>query len=272
MRIWILGLMLLTGCSSVFYQPDPYMYFPPEAFGFEKKDLYFESSDGTGLHAWFFAAKGSPKGTIVQFHGNAENISSHYLSLVWLVNEGYNLFSIDYRGYGESRGRPDREGIRKDALVALDQAFELHRKSQAKKFIVYGQSLGGAIVMDAFLDWPHQEQTQLIVMDSTFSSYKSVARRALKNHWLTWLFSPLGYLFVSDEHAPRHRLGELKTRLLVIHDKNDPVVTYQNGLDLFDLANNQKEFWSTDYGLHIGIFARGHTDQRNRFLKFLSEL
>ncbi len=106
----ILLLFTLISCTNLFYQPSDRQFYRPEAFKLTYQDIYFQSSDGTKLHGWFFKGKGKPKGTIVQFHGNAENISSHFLNLAWLVLEGYNLFTFDYRGCNlRSRATPEQE-------------------------------------------------------------------------------------------------------------------------------------------------------------------
>lgn len=267
-------LVLLTscsGCSSVFYQPDRNMYYPPERAGFNPREVWFASGDGTRLHGWLFPALGigarRPKGTVIQFHGNAENISSHYASLVWLTRQGYDLFTFDYRGYGKSEGEASPEGVYKDSLSALDVGYEAHRARRTGKFIVYGQSLGGAIAMRAMKDFRFAGETRLVVMDSTFLSYDTVARQTLAKFWLTWLFSPLGPLLVSDKYAPEQVVGTLKTPLLVIHDRRDPVVKFENGREIVDKYAGQKEFWELDQGRHIAIFSE--PAGRERFVRYL---
>src|SRR5262245_39943051 len=105
MRILFIFLITILGqsCSHVFYQPSPKQYVNPAQFKLKYENLSFQSADGTKLNGWFFPAKTKkPKGTIVQFHGNAQNISTHFFSLIWLIEEGYNFFTFDYRGYGKS--------------------------------------------------------------------------------------------------------------------------------------------------------------------------
>lgn len=264
---------ILAGCTTVFYQPDRYMYYPPELNGYRQENIYFPSGDGTRLHGWFYrSTAGKPKGTIVQFHGNGQNMSAHYASLVWLTREGYNLFTFDYRGYGESLAEPDPEGVYKDGLAALDKAWELHRETKAPKLIVYGQSLGGAIAMRCFVDFRHQQETSLVVMDSTFISYKDVAQETLAKHWLTWAFSPLARVLVSDKFAPEKVLERFHNRTLVIHDKEDPVVKYQNGQALFAKISAKKEFWSLDHGEHIAVFFVDQLRYRRKFLDLLGAI
>lgn len=250
---------LLSACSKVFYQPDQLYHFPPAQIDLEPREVRFISRDGTELYGWFFAAdaegpgpKTAPKGTIVQFHGNAQNMSSHYLSLVWLTHRGYNLFTFDYRGYGKSKGDPDQKGVYEDALAALDQAWQLHQSMGA--FVVDGQSLGGAVAMRALKDWKKRDHVDLLVMDSTFLSYREVAQRFLARHWFTWILSPLPYILVSDEYSAASSLESWRGRLLVLHDRQDPVVPFELGKKTYDLAKCPKDFWEFDQGRHVGSF------------------
>ena len=267
----------LVGCSHLFYQPDQILYYPPEKLGLHPETLHFPSRDGTPLLAWYFPAKTQPaKGTILQFHGNAENMSSHYMSLVWLTQEGYNLVTFDYRGYGGSEGIPNQKGVYLDGLAALDQAWKMHSASQSKQFIVYGQSLGGAIASRSLIDWEKRDQVNLLVMDSSFYSYPTVARRILSRHWVTWVISPLGWLLVSNEYSAEKAIKQGKTRLLVIHDEKDPVVPFSCGEDVFNTATAPKEFWKLEQGRHVGSFIVTElkdpaVQMRQKFVKYLEE-
>ena len=274
----LLALFFFPGCTHVFYQPDKALHYPPEKFGYKPVLHRFTSRDDTKLVAWFFPSKrAKPLGTVVQFHGNAQNISSHYLSLVWLTEMGFNLFTFDYRGYGLSAGSATPEGVYDDSVAALDLAYQLHESSVKKaglkksKFVIVGQSLGGAIAMRAHADFSHRSATNLIVLESTFSSYRSVARKALSSHWLTWAFSPLASLLVSDEYASIEALKNNATRLLVIHDRRDPAVPHSEGLKIFEEATGPKTFWETDYGTHIDFFSPHHAGNREKFIQFLNK-
>ena len=73
-----LGLALLLCCSAcnhLFYYPDQRSYATPKALEIAYRDLAIETADGLRLHAWLMEPQGTPKGTIVHFHGNAQNIS-----------------------------------------------------------------------------------------------------------------------------------------------------------------------------------------------------
>ena len=92
--------LLQTGCSSVFFYPDNATYITPDRLNLEYEDIYLKTADGETLHGWWLPALTDEpaKGTIYFLHGNAQNVSAHILNAAWLPEQGYNVFTIDYRG------------------------------------------------------------------------------------------------------------------------------------------------------------------------------
>lgn len=269
----ILLLLLLTACTNLFYQPANRQFYTPDQFKLTFEDLYFPSLDGTKLHGWFLRARGEPKGTIVQFHGNAENISSHFLNLAWLVNEGYNLFTFDYRGYWKSDGHPEPDGVYLDALAALEKGLELHKNHGGGQFVVFGQSLGGAISLRAIPDFKGRDEIDLIVQDSTFSSYEDIAADRLASVWFLWPFSPLAYVLVSDKYASEAVFDKIIWPTLVITGGKDNVMPKKFGKKIFkNIATTEKWYWHVENAPHISSF---HVDQgrwRKEFIRLLDQL
>lgn len=274
LSILLLFSLFPSSCSSLFYYPSRQFYYSPKRFGYEAHEIPFKSQDGTQLYGWYFPVRAGAeiKGTIIQFHGNAENMSSHYLSLAWAVEQGYELFTFDYRGYGKSDGDPSQEGTYHDAIAALDQAWKLHEKSGAKRFVIDGQSLGGVIAMRASADFPHIHETSLLVLDSTFVSYKSVARKKLASFWLTWPISWLGNLLVSDKYSAEDALKKNRVKLLVIADENDPAVPFSCSEDFYSLAQSPKMFWKLHEGGHVAAFIDPHSPYRKQFIEIMDAL
>src|SRR3989304_4903016 len=104
-------ILLLTGCTSLFFQPQREHIENPVIDNFSYKDVYFKSSDGVSLHGWFLTAHGDDYGTILYLHGNAENLSTHVNYVLWLVSAGFNVLIFDYRGDGRSEGIPTGKGV-----------------------------------------------------------------------------------------------------------------------------------------------------------------
>jgi len=219
----------------------------------------FKSADGTGLTGLWFPAQNHPaKGVIVHFHGNGENMTSHYLFVYWLALEGYDVFAFDYRGYGASAGRKSIAGSIDDGVAALKTARG-RAGGVRDRLIIVGQSLGGALALAA-LERDGGEGVRGLVLDSTFASYRAVARDKLRQWWLTWPFQyPLSALLISDRWAPQRLIARRKpVPLLMMHSLGDPVVPYAQGRRLFDLAPAPKEFWRIEGKSHTeALFTRG---------------
>ncbi len=267
----LLLCLLLSSCSGFFYQPIQGALFSPERVGLKEEEVWLKSADGVKLHGWAFRAS-EKKGTVLLFHGNAENMSSHFLNLVWLIKEGYDLLVFDYRGYGFSEGIPDQHGIYYDALAAMDWAYHDHLKRETKQLIVFGQSLGGQISARALPDFKHQGEVDLFVMDSTFGSYQQMANRKMRDVWLLWPFSPLAYVGFSDEYASYKVLNKIAVPVLGLHAPEDPVVSYELGRKAHQLIKSKKWWWPVSGGKHTDAFHLPQTPFRQKFLELLSRL
>lgn len=248
--------------------------------GYHYESVDFVSSDGTKLHGWFFPAReelnpdGKAKGTFVQFHGNAQNMTAHFASMFWVIGAGYNFFTFDYRGYGSSEGEPSQEGLYKDALAAVDYIEKRVPPADGKNpdIILYGQSLGTAVLMRAYPDVPAEEKARvkLVVAEGSFYSYEALARDILSRSWVTFLFQPLGYVLMSDAYSPEDYIAKISpTPFLVIHGDHDQTVPYRFGQKVFELAKEPKTFWTIWKGGHIDSMMRFHGKYRARLIDFI---
>jgi hypothetical protein len=164
------------------------------------------------------------KPLIVQFHGNAQNMSAHYLSLKWLVEKGHDLFIFDYQGYGPSHGSPSPENLRDDALNVLEYV-ESELISGEQTYIAYGQSLGGNVLADALIHKNDHSKILTVIIDSSFPSYREIAEKKLRSHWASWVFWPLTYLLVDDSTNVTSKMKALEDlSVLFIVSGSDTVV------------------------------------------------
>jgi fermentation-respiration switch protein FrsA (DUF1100 family) len=269
-----LALLILNGCTHLFFQPSRVLFISPEQLGLDYADVYFYSADGTKLHGWYFPAQTRPvKGTFVQVHGNAQNISTHFRSLVWVIEHGYHLFTFDYRGFGRSEGRASVENSLEDVTAAIAQARMLPGSEAGKKLILYGQSLGAALVLYATGTMHDRHGIGVVIADSGFGSFQALAREKLASHWLSFLFQPLVYVLVSDRYAPQRVLAKISpVPLLVIHGDRDMIVPLPHGQQIYDGAMAPKWFWKLEGVGHIQSMSPRHDQNRQALIDFLSQL
>ena len=257
---------LATGCASAFYYPTHIQHHAPAELGLDPENIYFQSTNGMQVHGWYFHAA-QPKGVIVFFHGNGQNLTSHFLHLGWVVQRGYDFLIFDYQGYGESAGEPTPENTVEDGKSAIAWTASHHPELP---LFVFGQSLGGAVTLRSVGELHHDIEIRAIVVDSTFGSYQGMAAQVLSRHWLTWAFQWLGYVLLSDAKAPSGVLDRLPpTPLLVIHGDADETVDFALGQKLFEQAKGPKEFLRIPGGRHTDALSREGGRYREDFLRFL---
>jgi len=248
--IFILGL---TGCTALFFQPLEKHYYSPSDLGLESQDVYFSSIDGTRLHGWWLPASGKAKGSVLFLHGNAENISTHIGSIMFLPKQGLNVFLFDYRGYGRSEGTAYLEGLLMDVEAGLDQLFLY---DNTNNLAVFGQSLGAALAILVVADSHHKNEIGVLVADSSFTSFREITQEKLSNHWLTWLFQwPLA-MTVVDEYRPIDEISKIyPTAVILVHSETDQVIPFHHSEDLYNTAREPKNLWVAKNSSHNGFFS-----------------
>jgi len=259
-----------SGCSFLFFYPQKEFIDNLYLAQVSYEDVYFKSSDGLTLHGWHIKAREKKLGTILHFHGNAQNISTHVNNVLWLAFEGYDIFTFDYRGYGRSEGRPSIDGVNRDALSALEFVLT-HPDIKDGPLFIFGQSLGGAIAVYSAATSPYKRQVKAVIVDSAFSSYRVIAREKLADFVLTWPFQFPFSFFFNDDYSPVKWIKNVSPLpLLIIHGEQDTLVPPHHAKIIYEEADEPKEIWLVSGVRHIQAFSLKSV--RERFLEYLRNI
>lgn len=253
----LLPFLCFSSCASMLYFPSREQFYEPKRGGVHYDLVRFPSLDGTELQGWYFphrlAGLKKPKGVFLFFHGNAQNLSTHFGALLWILEQGYDYFIFDYRGYGASYGSPSPEGTVKDGLAALE--YLTKRTPADVPMMVFAQSLGGAVAMRSLIEAKGKYPVRWLVLDSTFDSYMWAGASVLSSSWLTTWLQPFAFLTLSDEWAPRGRLKELAPiPTFVMHGDQDRTIRIELAERYFQELPEPKEFYRIENGRHIDSF------------------
>ena len=269
----VLALALSAwGCRSPFFYPMREHVPVPGLENTVRQDVRFESEDGVRLHGWLLSPRDRvSRGTILFLHGNAENISTHVQSVLWLVDAGYTVFTFDYRGYGESDGKePDIPGVHRDARAALSKILSLPGISP-DRLVVFGQSLGAAVAVHTVATASSARRPRALILDSPFAGYRRIVRDKLSSLIVTWPLAWPVSRFFDDEYSPERWIGKIApVPVIVIHGTADRVVPYAHGKMLYDLASDPKGIWTVEGGGHTT--ALRNPEVRGQFLAFLDSV
>ena len=212
----------------------------PQQIGLEYAEVELTAVDGVHLQGWFLPHQRS-QATLLFFHGNAGNISHRLDSLQLFHDLGLAVFILDYRGYGNSGGKPTEQGIYRDAEAAWRYLTET-RKIPASEILLFGRSLGAAVAAYLAERYPAMG----LILESTFTSIPDLAQALYP--WLP------ARALARFQYDTRQRLPHIDMPLLVIHSPEDDIIPYAQGRQLFELARQPKRFLQLrgdhNHGIH----------------------
>lgn len=253
------GLMLYLRQARILYMPVRDVSYTPDELGLEFEEVVFKTEDGLQLAGWYIPAENSSF-TVLFCHGNGGNITHRLDSINLFYSLGLNCFIFDYRGYGNSQGRPTEEGTYLDAAAAYKWLTE-EKKVSPGSIIAFGRSLGGSVAAQL----ASKVEIGSLIIESAFTSYAEMGKRFYPYMPVRW-FARFGYETI-------HYVRDVRCPVMIIHSRNDEVIPFEFGLELYEAANEPKEFVEI-FGSHNDGFLVSSETYKNawrNWLKLLQE-
>ena len=221
-----------------FYHPDK-EWISIDSLDYQEIILY---PDNDTVYSTLFKPNGTPKATILYFHGNGSNISKWVGHIGPLVKDGFQIYMLDYRGYGKSTGKPTHINIAHDAQMLLDTLLMQEDTSKAP-LIIYGASIGTQIATNLTMN--NNEKISALVLDGMMTSFTDIAL----------LTSPIEYhsqikQFVTSPYSAKEDIKEITgIKVLFIHSEEDSI-PIDGARSVYENCRCNKDFWLYE-GKHI---------------------
>jgi fermentation-respiration switch protein FrsA (DUF1100 family) len=254
----LVAFVYLTQASMLYLPHIPGREFlaAPDAVGLDYEDTSLEASDGVSVHGWF--VPGNSSRVLLYFHGNAGNISHRLYSIKEFHDLGLSVFIIDYRGYGQSSGKPSEQGLYRDGEAAW-RYLAGERGIAPENIIIFGRSLGGSVA-----SWiAAREKPAALIIESSFTSVPDIGQDAypwLPVRWLTRF-----------KHSTRDEVAKSTCPVLVVHSRDDEIIPFHHGEAIYGAANEPKQFLEIRGGHNDGhaVSATVYSDGIQDFLASL---
>ncbi|KAF8972359.1 Alpha/Beta hydrolase protein [Flammula alnicola] len=159
------------------FEDRPRNVLTPNLWKLPYDDVELTTKDKVTLRCYLIRKPGTKEqqealGTIIMFHGNAMNHGDTLWAVRKLFKKNFNIFTLEYRGYGHNEGSPSEKGLCIDAQTALD--YVLTEPSLSTKPIIYGQSLGGAVAID--VTSRNADKISALIVENTFTSIPDLVK------------------------------------------------------------------------------------------------
>jgi pimeloyl-ACP methyl ester carboxylesterase len=149
------------------------------------------------------------KGLIFYLHGNVGNVATWFVDPGFWRDSGYDLYMMDYRGYGKSTGRIESEAqLHGDVQTAWERIAPGYA---GLKTVIFGRSLGTGLAVQLAAT----VQPDLLILVSPYSSMTAV----MNVHYPWAPDAILRYPLASD-----HYIQQVRHATLIFHGLRDTVI------------------------------------------------
>lgn len=202
------------------------------------EELFLKAEDGATINAIHFKTE-NPKGVILYFHGNAGDLSRWGKITEFFVEKDYDVFVMDYRTYGKSKGLLSEHALYSDAQMCYDYILKRYQETD---IIIYGRSLGTG--MATYL--ASNNNPQQLILETPFYSLTDIAKGRFS------LF-PIKKLLKYDFPSYKY-IENISCPISIFHGTDDNVIPYASGIKLFNSMNQEaKKFFTIENGEHNNL-------------------
>ncbi len=219
----VIGSSYVLACVLLYFFQEKLIFFPEKLdknfqfqFGSNANELNVKAKDGTLLNGILFKTE-NPKGLIFYLHGNAGSLHS-WGSVAELYNKlGYDVYMMDYRGYGKSEGTiTNQDQFFEDNQTAYN---ELKKSYSEDKIIILGYSIGtGPATKLASTNQP-----KLLILQAPYYNLTDMMKRK---------FSFLPTFILKYKFATNDYLKECNMPVVIFHGDKDEVIDYDSSKKL----------------------------------------
>lgn len=242
-KLFLFAVLLVA--QAGYSQMDERFYFPSKEWksteGFDFEEMFFYPEQDT-LSTILMRPDDSPRATVLYFHGSGGNVTPYMPLAQPLVDAGYQVFMVDFRGYGKSTGKPTHVNIAHDADFLFEKMQEIPAFKD-QEIIIYGSSMGTQVA--THLAKKNEEKISGLVLDGALASFTDVA--------LQYAPPAAHPQIKAQEHlfpySAKNDITDIENLpILFIHSKEDKEVSFEQGKMLYDLAVAPKTFWEYEGG------------------------
>ena len=219
----ILSVVYVVVCILAYLFQERIIFFPERLprdheFQFDQpyEEMFIAVADGVKLHGLLFRTP-EARGLIFYLHGNAGSLNSWGDVAATYGRLGYDVFLLDYRGYGKSEGQIGGEA---ELVQDVQDVYAYLLKSYAQRdIVVLGYSLGSGLAAKVAA----ANEPRMLILQAPYYNLTDMMRHSTP-------FLPtflLKYKLRTNEALPACRMP-----VVLFHGDEDEVIPYSQSLKL----------------------------------------
>ena len=221
---------------NLLYHPRENNYFGDQLLVSVEK-IKIKTKDNIELLSWYHNKNTNDYNTILFLHGNAGSLENRIHKINHFKDMDINFLLIAWRGFSGNKGQPTEQNLYEDA----DSAVQWLKSKGVKEnnIIIYGESLGTGVATEI----AQNKNFAGIILESPFTSMIEVGKN-------NYPYLPVKFL-LKDKYESDKKIKNIKSPILIMHGKVDNIVPFYMGKKMYELANDPKYSYFSEYDDHM---------------------
>ena len=225
-------------------------------FPYSIESVLLDNTKGNMLNGWMYTPDSNFNGTAVLFlHGNAGTLENRIHKINHFKDININFLLVAWRGFNGNEGKPTEQGLYEDARSAV--RWLKSKGILEENIIIYGESLGTGIATEI----AQNKNFAGIILESPFTSMIDAGKTK-------YPYLPVRFL-LKDKYESNKKIKNIKSPILIMHGKVDNIVPFYMGKKIYELANEPKYSYFSEYDDHMMEY---NDKLLNHLKKFISSL
>lgn len=213
------------------------------------------SEDGQEIRAWIVPPRdGAP--VILSFFGNFTSVGPSAVRMLPLLDRGYGMAMLVYRGSGGAPGTPSEAGFAADARALYDGLDGLMSDGiPPRRRVIHGYSLGTGVAVGLAAE----REAAGLVLEAGFDRLCRFQEARTKG-------LPMCRLMWTERHDVIDRIGAIPMPVLFAHGGRDAAIPIAWAKALFAAAPEPKRFVTYPEGTHTDLMQSGLAEEMDGFI------
>jgi uncharacterized protein len=242
------GVLLYFFQEKLLFHPKKLPFDRPYHFSVPFQEINLPINENKNLNIIRFTVPDSVcKGVVLYFHGNRRNIERYAPFVPGFTKNNYEVWMMDYPGFGKSTGERTEQVMYADAL-------ELYKMANARfskdSIIIYGKSLGTGIAAKL----ASVRDCRRLILETPYYDLPSVVKHYAPIYPVSRM---LRYELPTHEY-----LEHVTAPVTIFQGTRDRTVTYSNAKRLIPGLQQHSEFITIEGGHHNDLYQFSKTVQK----------
>jgi pimeloyl-ACP methyl ester carboxylesterase len=236
----VIGAALYFLQEKILFRPQKLAYDHKYNFSVPYKEINLRVTDDKSIGIVQFTVPDSVcKGVVLYFHGNKRNIERYAPYATNFTKNNYEVWMMDYPGYGKSTGERTEQILYSDAL-------EIYKMATARfshdSIIIYGKSMGTGIAAQL----ASIRDCKRLIMETPYYDFPSIIKHYFPIYPVNMM---LHYEIPTHEYLQR-----VTAPVTIFHGTNDGIISYSNAERLIPFLKKDAEFITIEKGSHNDLY------------------